>query len=303
MQAFDFVSARSVDEVVAALAAGGERARPLSGGTDLLAQMKEGRRSYATVVDLKRIPELMEVRIGADGLWLGASVPCHAINDSADIQKMYPALHDSTGLIGGTQIQGRASLGGNLCNASPAADAIPNLIVHNVIAHIVGPNGQRTVAVEDFCVAPGRNILQNGEVLVALEFPAPVKNFGAAYLRFIPRNEMDIAVVGVGASVVLDDSGQTIRSARISLGAVAPTPLFVRAAGDALAGQPVSEETLDKAAQIAWEAAKPINDMRGTIAQRKHLSGVLTKRALRIAIDRARGTSTVDSLGRLNGNG
>ena len=303
MQAFDFVSARSVDEVVAVLAAGGERARPLSGGTDLLAQLKEGRRSYATVVDLKRIPELMEVRIGADGLWLGASVPCHAINDSAEIQKMYPALHDSTGLIGGTQIQGRASLGGNLCNASPAADGIPTLIVHNVIAHIAGPNGRRTAAVEDFCTAPGRNILQNGEVLVALQFPAPVKNFGAAYLRFIPRNEMDIAVVGVGASVVLDDSGQTIRSARISLGAVAPTPLFVRAAGDALAGQPVSEETLDKAAQIAWEAAKPINDMRGTIAQRKHLSGVLTKRALRIAIDRARGTSTVDSLGRLNGHG
>ncbi len=303
MQAFDFVSARSVDEVVAALAAGGERARPLSGGTDLLAQMKEGRRSYATVVDLKRIPALMEVRIGDNGLWLGASVPCHTVNNNADIQKMYPALHDSTGLIGGTQVQGRASLGGNLCNASPAADGIPNLIVHSAVAHIAGPNGERQVAVEDFCTAPGRTVLQNGEVLVALEFPAPVKNFGAAYLRFIPRNEMDIAVVGVGASVVLSSDGQTIESARISLGAVAPTPLYVKAAGDALAGQPVSEETFEKAAQIAWEAAKPISDMRGTIAQRKHLAGVLTKRALRIAIDRARGTKTVDSLGRLNGNG
>lgn len=303
MQAFDFVSARSVDEVVAALAAGGEQARPLSGGTDLLAQMKEGRRSYATVVDLKRIPELMEVRISGDGLWLGASVSCHVINHNAEIQKMYPALHDSTGLIGGTQIQGRASLGGNLCNASPAADGIPTLIVHSVIAHIAGPNGRRTLPVEEFCVAPGRNALKSGEFLVALQFPAPSKNFGAAYLRFIPRNEMDIAVVGAGASVVLSDDGQTIQSARVSLGAVAPTPLFVKAAGDALAGQPVSEETLDKAAQIAWEAAKPISDMRGTIAQRKHLSGVLTKRALRIAIDRARGTKTVDSLGRLNGHG
>ncbi|HRJ43778.1 MAG: xanthine dehydrogenase family protein subunit M [Caldilineaceae bacterium] len=304
MQAFDFVSARSVDEVVAVLAAGGERARPLSGGTDLLTQMKEGRRSYATVVDLKRIPELMEIRFSAEGgLWLGASVPCHAINKNADVQKRYPALRDSTGLIGGTQVQGRASLGGNLCNASPAADGIPNLIIHSVTAHIVGPNGTRQVAVEDFCTAPGRTVLQNGEILVALEFPAPVKNFGAAYLRFIPRNEMDIAVVGVGASVVLSDDGQTIQSARISLGAVAPTPLFVKAAGDALAGQPVSEESFEKAAQIAWEAAKPINDMRGTIAQRKHLSGVLTKRALRIAIDRARGISTVDSLGRLNGHG
>ena len=304
MQAFDFVSARSVDELVAVLAAGGERARPLSGGTDLLPQLKEGRRSYATVVDLKRIPELMEIRISADkGLWLGASVPCQAMNDHAEIQKMYPALHDCTGLIGGTQIQGRASLGGNLCNASPAADGIPALIVHSVTAHIAGPNGPRVVAVEDFCTAPGSSILQNGEVLVALQFPAPGKNFGAAYLRFIPRNEMDIAVVGVGASVVLDDSGQTIQSASISLGAVAPTPLFVKAAGDALAGQPVSEESFEKAAQIAQEAAKPISDMRGTIAQRKHLSGVLTKRALRIAIDRARDTTTVDSLGRLNGNG
>lgn len=303
MQAFDFVSARSVDEVVAALAAGGERARPLSGGTDLLAQLKEGRRSYATIVDLKRIPELMEVRIGSDGLWLGASVACHTINGNAEIQKMYPALHDSTGLIGGTQIQGRASLGGNLCNASPAADGIPLLIVHSVTAHIAGPSGTRVVAVEDFCTAPGRSILENGEVLVAMQFPAPGKNFGAAYLRFIPRNEMDIAVVGAGASVVLSNDGKTIQSARISLGAVAPTPLFVKAAGEALAGQPVSEETLEKAAQIAQEAARPISDMRGTIAQRKHLSGVLTKRALRIAIDRARGTSTVDSLGRLNGNG
>lgn len=303
MQAFDFVSARSVDEVVAALAAGGEAARPLSGGTDLLAQMKEGRRTPATVVDLKRIPELMEIRVSADGLRLGAAVSCQAVNHNAEIQRMYPALHDSTGLIGGTQIQGRASLGGNLCNASPAADGIPNLIVHNAIAHIAGPNGKRTLATEEFCVAPGRNALQNGEFLVALELPAPPPNFGAAYLRFIPRNEMDIAVVGAGASVVLSDDGQTIQSARVSLGAVAPTPLFVKEAGDALAGQPVSEESLDKAAQIAWEAAKPINDMRGTIAQRKHLSGVLTKRALRIAIDRARGTKTVDSLGRLNGHG
>lgn len=304
MQAFDFVSARSVDEAVAALAAGGERARPLSGGTDLIAQMKEGRRTLAAVVDLKRIPELMEIRISPEsGLWLGASVPCHAINNNADVQKMYPALHDSTGLIGGTQVQGRASLGGNLCNASPAADGIPTLIAHSVVAHIAGPNGRRSLPVEEFCVAPGRNALQSGEFLVALQFPVSPKNFGAAYLRFIPRNEMDIAVVGAGVSVVLDDSGKTIQSARVSLGAVAPTPLFVKAAGDALAGQPISEETLEKAAQIAWEAAKPINDMRGTIAQRKHLSGVLTKRALRIAIDRARGTSTVDSLGRLNGHG
>jgi CO/xanthine dehydrogenase FAD-binding subunit len=157
------------------------------------------------------------------------------------------------------------------------------------------------VAVEEFCVAPGRSILEDGEFLVALQLPVPARNFGAAYLRFIPRNEMDIAVVGAGASVVLSDDGQTIQSARISLGAVAPTPLFVVEAGDALAGQPVSEDSFARAAQIAQEAARPISDMRGTIAQRKHLSGILTTRALRIAVDRARGTKTVDSLGRMNG--
>ena len=303
MQAIDFVAPTSVDEAISALAAGSGMARPLSGGTDLIAQLQEGRLALDTVVDLKRIPELMAISINSDGLTLGASVSCHSINNSQAIRDAYPALIDSTHLIGGTQIQGRASLGGNLCNSSPAADSIPNLIAHSVTCHIAGPNGRRTVPVEEFCTAPGRNVLENGEFLVALEFPAPPANFGAAYLRFIPRNEMDIAVVGAGASVVLSDDGGTIQSARVSIGAVAPTPLFVQEAGDALAGQPVSEETLAKAADLARDAARPISDMRGTIPQRKHLSGVLTQRALRIAIDRARGTKTVDELGRLNGHG
>ena len=303
MQAFEFVAPKSVDEAISALAAGGERARPLSGGTDLIAQLQEGRSDLDTVVDVKRIPELMAISISGDGLTLGAAVSCHSINANQAVRDAYPALIDSTHLIGGTQIQGRASLGGNLCNASPAADSIPNLIAHHVICHIAGPNGRRTVAVEDFCTAPGRHVLENGEFLVTLEFPAPPANFGAAYLRFIPRNEMDIAVVGAGASVVLSDDKATIQSARVSLGAVAPTPLLVQEAGDALAGQPPSEESLASAAELAKAAARPINDMRGTIAQRKHLSAVLTQRALRIAIDRARGTKTVDELGRLNGHG
>ncbi len=303
MQAIDFVAPTSVDEAISALAAGSGMARPLSGGTDLIAQLQEGRLALDTVVDLKRIPELMAISINSDGLTLGASVSCHSINNNQAIRDAYPALIDSTHLIGGTQIQGRASLGGNLCNSSPAADSIPNLIAHSVTCHIAGPSGRRTVPVEEFCTAPGRNVLENGEFLVALEFPAPPANFGAAYLRFIPRNEMDIAVVGAGASVVLSDDGSTIQEARVSIGAVAPTPLFVQEAGDALAGQPVSEETLAKAADLARDAARPISDMRGTIPQRKHLSGVLTQRALRIAIDRARGTNTVDELGRLNGHG
>ena len=303
MQAIDYVAPNSVDEAVSALAAGGASARPLSGGTDLIAQLQEGRSDLDTIVDVKRIPELTAISIGGDGLTLGAAASCHSINNTQAIRDAYPALIDSTHLIGGTQIQGRASLGGNLCNSSPAADSIPNLIAHSVICHIAGPGGRRTVAVEDFCTAPGRNVLENGEFLVALEFPKPPANFGAAYLRFIPRNEMDIAVVGAGSSVVLSDDGETIESARVSLGAVAPTPLFVQEAGDALAGQPVSEESLARAAELAKEAARPISDMRGTIPQRKHLSAVLTQRTLRIAIDRARGTKTVDELGRLNGHG
>ncbi len=303
MQALEFVAPTTVDEAISALAAGGGRARPLSGGTDLIAQLQEGRLALDTVVDLKRIPDLMAISISGDGLTLGASASCHSINANQAIRDAYPALIDSTHLIGGTQIQGRASLGGNLCNSSPAADSIPNLIAHSVTCNIAGPNGSRSVAVEDFCTGPGRNVLENGEFLVSLDFPAPPSNFGAAYLRFIPRNEMDIAVVGAGASVVLSDDKSTIQSARVALGAVAPTPLYVEEAGEALAGQPVSEESLAKAAELARAAARPISDMRGTIPQRKHLSAVLTQRALRIAIDRARGTKTVDELGRLNGHG
>lgn len=302
MLKFDYVAPKSVDEAIAALAAGGEKARPLSGGTDLIAQLQEGRSALDTVVDVKRIPELMDISCNGKGLRLGAAVPCHQINHNQAVQDAYPALLDSTHLIGGTQIQGRASLGGNLCNASPAADSVPNLIAHYVLCHIAGPNGRRSVPVEEFCTGPGQNVLGKGELLVSLAFPQPPANFGAAYLRFIPRNEMDIAVVGAGASLVLNDEGDQILSARVALGAVAPIPLLVEEAGEQLAGQAVSEAAFDTAAELAREAARPINDMRGTIAQRKHLSAVLTRRALRIALDRARGTRTVDALGRLNEN-
>ena len=176
-------------------------------------------------------------------------------------------------------------------DSSPAADSISPLIVHNSVAVIAGPDGNREVAVEDFCTGPGQNVLQEGELLVSLKVPAPKPNFGAHYLRFIPRNEMDIAVVGAGASVELDEDGETIQSARIALCAVAPTPLLVSTAGDSLAGQKISDEAIEQAAQLAKEAAKPISDMRGSAAQRKHLSAVLTRRALEGAIRRAQNGS------------
>lgn len=289
MQAFNYVAAQSVDEVVKLLAEKGDMARVMSGGTDLLVALREGRRKADVVIDVKRLKETIEmVYDPQQGLTLGAAVPCHRMYDDKTLAKAYPGLMDSASLIGGVQIQGRASMGGNLCNASPAADSIPSLIVHSAICNIAGPNGRRQLPVEEFCVAPGRTALQNGEFLVSLQIPAPQPGFGAAYLRFIPRNEMDIAVVGAGASVQLDESRTKILSARIALGAVAPKPLFVAAAGEALAGKVISDDVIEEAARLAQAAATPITDMRGTAEYRKHLSAVLTRRALHKAIERAK---------------
>jgi len=262
-------------------------ARLLAGGTDLLVQLRAGRKETDLVVDLKRIPELNALEYDpARGLTIGAAVPCYRIYRDPTVARAYPALVELASLIGGTQIQGRASLGGNLCNAAPSADSVPLLIALGATCRISGPRGAREIAVEDFCTAPGRNVLQPGELLVALHLPPPAPQSGARYLRFIPRNEMDIAVAGAGVEVVLDNG--KFRSARIALASVAPTPLFVREAGDALAGQPVNDTTIARAADIARASAAPITDMRGTSDYRRHLCGVLTRRALEAAVQRAR---------------
>jgi CO/xanthine dehydrogenase FAD-binding subunit len=290
LQAFDYVRASSVDEVVSLLAQNGDKARLLSGGTDLLVALREGRRQASLVIDVKGLPETSQIEYSPEnGLTFGASVPCYRLYDNKEIATVYNGLMDSAHLIGGVQIQGRASIGGNLCNASPAADSIPTLIAYNAICVIAGPNGTRELPVEEFCVAPGRNALQSGEFLVSLKLPPVQPGFGAAYLRFIPRNEMDIAVVGAGASVQLDESRNNFVSARISLGAVAPKPLYIAEAGAALAGKPVNAANIEEAARIAQDAAKPISDMRGTAEYRKHLSAVMTRRVLEKAIERARG--------------
>ena len=290
MQAFDYARVKSVDEAVALLAEKNGSARVLSGGTDLLVALREGRLSTELVVDVKQVPELAEMTFDpSSGLVLGAAVSCQRMYDDDTVAAAYPGLMDSAHLIGGVQIQGRASLGGNLCNASPAADGIPALIAHAAVCTVAGPNGRRDVAVEDFSVAPGRTVLEPGEFLVNMRMPAPKPGFGAAYLRFIPRNEMDIAVVGVGASVQLSADGTTFESARIALAAVAPRPLFVPEAGESLAGKPVNEESMAQAAELAQLAAAPITDMRGTAEFRKHIVGVLTRRTLAKAVERARG--------------
>jgi carbon-monoxide dehydrogenase medium subunit len=290
LEPFEFVSPSSIDEAVKILASKGDQARIMAGGTDMLVQMRAGRRTAPLVVDIKGIPELNVMSYDANkGLTLGAAVPCYKIYQDATLSKVFPGLIDTAELIGGIQIQGRASIGGNICNAAPSGDSIPAIIALNGVCNIAGPNGTREMAAEDFCTAPGQNALQNGEILVSISIPAPVANSGANYLRFIPRNEMDIAVVGVGTSVVLDASGQNFVSARISLASVAPTPVFAKEAGDSLAGKPVSEEAIQQASELAQAAAKPISDMRGTIRQRVHLVGVFTRRTLNNAIERARG--------------
>jgi carbon-monoxide dehydrogenase medium subunit len=290
LEAIDYTAPKTLDEALKVLAANGDRARVLAGGTDLLVQLRGGRRSADVVVDSKFIPDLNELSYdGQKGLTIGAAVPCYAIYENKDISSNYPGITDAASLIGSIQIQGRATLGGNLCNSAPSADAIPPIIVLGGVANISGPNGSRQVPVEGFCTGPGQNVLQPGEILVSINMPAPQAHSGANYLRFIPRNEMDIAVVGVGSSVVLDASGQNFVSGRIALASVAPTPVFAKDAGDSLAGKPVSDATIDEAAQKAMADAKPINDMRGTIKQRVHLVGVLTRRTLNNAVKRARG--------------
>jgi len=291
MQALDYQAPATLDQAVAILSEHGASARILAGGTDLIIQHRERRRQVGVMVDVKAIPELTAMGWTASGgLRLGAAVPCIRIYRDPEVGRRYPALIDSASLIGGMQIQSRASIGGNLCNSSPAADSIPTLISLGAVCHIAGPRGQRTIPVEQFCTGPGANVLEADELLVALELPQPAARSGAAFERFIPRNEMDIAVVNAAASVVLSADGGTFEAARVAVGAVAPTPLHVAAADAALAGKPVSAATIAAAADAVRAAARPITDMRGSTAQRRHLAGVLATRVLNTAVERAKGS-------------
>ena len=268
---------------------GGPTARVLAGGTDVIVQARERTRDIDLFIDVKHLPETMALSYDpAEGLTVGAAVPCYKIYGNEHVQQHYPALVEATSIIGGTAIQGRATLGGNLCNSSPAADTIPAMMVLECVAHIAGPDGERDVAVEEFCTGPGANVLQAGEFVVSIGFPAPTAGSGAAWQRFIPRNEMDIAVVNAASQVRFD--GDVVSWARVAIGAVAPTPLLVAEAAEALVGGPLTDETVAAAAAASGAAARPIADMRGSIKQRNHLAVVLTERTLRQAAEQARGS-------------
>ena len=291
MEQIRYEAPRSIGEAVELLKSGnGADARVLAGGTDLLVQMRLGLRSPGLVVDVKRVPELISTALDDQGVRLGASVCAAEIVENKQIGELYPGLVEATDLIGSTQIQGRASLGGNLCNGSPAADTVPALIVLGAEAVVAGPAGQRAVPVESFITGPGETVLQDGELVVELRIARPAPRSGDAYLRFIPRTEMDIAVVGAGVSLTLDGDG-TCTAARVALGAVAPTPIVVPEAARALIGTRVDEQALQRAADASSAAANPIDDKRGTVAYRRKLAGVLTRRSAAIAAERARGRS------------
>ena len=290
MKPFAYKAPTTLNEAVALLAEKNGKARPLAGGTDLLVQLRLNLHDLDLVVDVKKIPELNQLRFDpAEGLTIGAAVPAAQVYETGAVADNYPGLIDAATIIGGVAIQGRATLGGNLCNASPSGDAISAMIALGATCAIAGPAGTRQVAIEDFCTGPGKTVLKPGELLVSLHIPVPKANAGAHYLRFTPRMEMDIAIVGVGASVVLNEAHTEITEARIALAAVAPTPLLAEAAAKSLVGKAPSEEAFAEAAKLAQEIATPISDVRGSAAQRRHLVGVLVKRALRGAVARAKG--------------
>ena len=277
----------TLEAATALLASAGTDARVLAGGTDLLVQIRARVLSPTVVVDIKGIEETRRITKDAGGYRIGSAVTGAELKEHPTLSKDWPGLIEAANLIGSTQVQGRASLGGNLCNGSPAADSVPGLIAAGAKAVIAGPSGQRELPVEDIMLAPRKLALTKGEFIVAFKIPAKAAHSSDAYLRFIPRTEMDIAVVGCGVALTLDGSG-TCTAARVSLGAVAARPLLVEDAAKALIGTKVDEPALVKLEAAARAACKPIDDKRGTIEFRIDIAGVLARRTALIALERAR---------------
>ncbi|MGE4326825.1 MAG: xanthine dehydrogenase family protein subunit M [Pseudodonghicola sp.] len=276
-------------EEAVALAAGAEGiTRILAGGTDVLVQMRSDIVTPDTLIDIKAIPGTHEIAPTEDGGWrLGVAVTGAEMREHPDLGQDWPGVVEAMDLIGSTQVQGRATPVGNLCNASPAADSVPAMIAAGARVSITGPEGDRELAVEDIPAGPGKTVLKKGEIITALILPPRGENGGDAYQRFIPRTEMDIAVVGCGINLTVE--GEVITAARMALGAVAPTAVLVPAAADALVGRTLDEAALAALAELAEASCNPIDDKRGTIKFRTHVAGVLARRVAQIAYDRAKG--------------
>ena len=286
MKAIRYEAPRDLDQAVALLNEAGGDARVLAGGSDLLVQMRAGLVRPGLIVDVKHIEQMCTIGNDDGGFRIGAAVCGAAVGEHAALGAAWPGVVEATELIGSTQVQGRASPGGNLCNASPAADSVSAMVAAGAVCTVVGPNGSRDVAVEDIPTGPGQTSLAVGELVVDFRLPPRPMNASDAYLRFIPRTEMDIAVVGVGISLSLDGSGN-VSAARVALGAVAPTVLRVDAAAEAITGRGLDEAALDALAAAASAACRPIDDKRGTAEYRIKVAGVLARRVALIAKDRA----------------
>lgn len=278
----------TIERACQLLAAETGDARVLAGGTDLLVQIRTDVLNPALLIDVKKIPGLRSITSDASGFKIGAAVTGAELKEHAALKAAWPGLVEGANLIGSTQVQGRATLGGNLCNGSPAADSVPALIAAGAKAQIVGPNGRRELPVEDVMIGVRKLALSKGEIIVSFTVPARPKGGGDAYLRFIPRTEMDIAVVGCGVSLVVDAAG-TCTAARLALGAVAERPLLVNEVSKALVGSKLDAKALDAAAAAASAACRPIDDKRGTKEFRIKVAGVLARRTIQIALDRAHG--------------
>ena len=277
----------SIDEVVTLMAAADGDGRVLAGGTDLLVQMQSGFVKPGLIVDVKKIAEATTITFEDGGFRIGAAVCGAELGEHAALKEAWPGVVEAAELIGSVQIQSRASLGGNLCNASPAADSVPSMIAAGASCSIAGPKGRRETPVEEIATGPGKTSLDTGEFVVTIHLPARPPRSSDAYLRFIPRTEMDIAVVGASVNLSLDENGQC-SSARVVLGAIAPTALLVEKAADELIGSPVDDAALERLAAAARSACRPIDDKRGTVDYRTKVAGVLARRATGIALERAR---------------
>ncbi len=280
MRNFDYVAPASLAEAVQAFGQAGERARALAGGTDIIDQIRIGRRTPELLIDTKRVPEMMVLDDdGAGGVRIGAALPLAHVRDDDRIKAVFPALATAAGLVGAAQIQNRATLGGNIGNAAPSGDTIPPLIVLGGTVAIAGPRGTREEPVANVFAGPGSLTLQPDEFLVSFRVPAPKANSSSYYVRFIPRAEMDIAVVGVGVSMAINGGGQ-VEDVNIALASVAPIPLVASEAQDVLRGETLTTTLVREAGERAERAISPISDVRGSAEYRRELSKVLTRRAI-----------------------
>jgi carbon-monoxide dehydrogenase medium subunit len=282
---FELVLPRTVDEALRVLGQRGPEAKLLAGGTDLLPQLKNGLLKPACVVDLSGVERIRALKADAAGLRVGAAVSARTLERDATTRTTYTSLAESGALVGSVQVRNLATLGGNLCNAAPSADMAPPLLALDAEAVIVGPAGERRVPFTDFFTGVRRTVLAPDEILVEIVVPSPGARSGGHYLRHTPRRELDIAVVGVASQLTLSDG--VCAKARVALAAVAPVPLRARAAEQALEGKPVTPEAIERAAELAVGATKPISDQRGSADYRRHLVRVLTRRTLRTALARA----------------